>query len=329
MKNRPLLSLVIFFLCTHYTFAQNPFPETPFNKEFAGVRVFADIRTAKAYDSKGNLKEHNGTVLTQFKHSENGLTDTITTYSCLIAETIATYSEDGKLVFRKDDDMFETDFSYDSEGRIQSKYTTIYGYRGIDEKFIDGTETTDFDYVQNTIHFKGYREGKLYKESLTYIQYTDNGYITKTNGVQTEYVFDSQQRLIRNGDIIYDYFENGYTETTKSRKSEYYFLENGYWSKYVEYILKDGNWEHTETVNFTYDDLPDSNQEIKTNSYKVSTRKGGIVIETEAPAQIAIYSINGQLINMKRISAGKEVFNISKGLYIVNIGRESHKIIVK
>jgi len=329
MKNKSLLSFIILISCTHYVSAQTPFPETPFNKEFAGVRVLANTRTVKTYDAKGNLQEHNGTVQTQFKHSNNGLSDTITTYSCVIAETIATYSEDGKLVYRKDDDMIETEFIYDSDNRIQSINTTLYGYIGYD-KFANGTETTYFDYTQNTIQFKSYRGGNLYKESLTYIQYTDSGYITRINEKETEYVFDSEQRLIRNGNIKYDYFENGYTETNNSTKREYHFLDNGYWSKYLVYTLTNADWKLAETAILTYDDdKPNSNKEIKTNSYKVSTTKGGIIIETELPIQVAIHSLSGQLIKMKRISTGKEVLTISKGIYIVTIGKESHKIIIK
>lgn len=63
-------------------------------------------------------------------------------------------------------------------------------------------------------------------------------------------------------------------------------------------------------------------------SVKVYTSGSSIVIETEKPATIDIYSATGLLRAQQTIDEGITYIPLSKGIYIVNVSGKAYKVMV-
>ena len=75
-------------------------------------------------------------------------------------------------------------------------------------------------------------------------------------------------------------------------------------------------------------DDPTSNAKIE-KSFILRTIPGGIVVNSEQPIQVNIYTFHGTLQTLQKIPAGSSTIDLPKGLYIVKAGNQIEKVIVK
>lgn len=73
---------------------------------------------------------------------------------------------------------------------------------------------------------------------------------------------------------------------------------------------------------------PVGNMEI-TSGVVVYSVDGSIYIQSETPQQAAVYSITGQLQVQRTVDSSMISIPVSNGIYIVKVGKEVHKVIVK
>lgn len=192
---------------------------------------------------------------------------------------------------------------------------------------------------------------------------TDNGYISNDSieyildkkgrlaklkflKAKDEYVVDSAGNRYRVGDFYYSYFDGGYTELRYYHrgkmiwgapdawvKTDYFFQKKGYLSKAVTYLKEKGEtkWKKLKHDEYTYSyraGNPHSNLVFQKPG-KVYAAEGSIVIENEQAALVAVYTFGGQLVEQRRMTAGIDRIPLPKGLYIVVVGRQGHKIVVR
>lgn len=219
---------------------------------------------------------------TLIKQSPDGLVDTFEylsrnhTNELFVRQNIKKYSTDGKLIYTAPFAdlttapagffMAESQYVYDTNGRIQETNYKEY-YKSIDDNSIEirSEGYTKYDYENNIII------NSNSKVPLTYILYTDNGYITKqqdyyydnkelvlvSDSVIAEYIFDTSNRLIREErysphisfldpgyEIIatdttiveYKYTTNGYERYENGVKKESFaFQQDGYCTEIIGY----------------------------------------------------------------------------------------------
>jgi hypothetical protein len=155
---------------------------------------------------------------------------------------------------------------------------------------------------------------------------------------QVEYVFDAEEHLIRAGEIIYSYFEDGYSEFLGSfEKMTYHFLENGYLAKriFFQKIHEDGEWFQKEMWETEYgykDDNPNNpngNVMLETASRKVYGMAGAIMIHSDKPETVWIYSVSGLFIRYLQTVPGSQSIFLPKGFYIVVADNQIYKVIVR
>jgi hypothetical protein len=166
------------------------------------------------------------------------------------------------------------------------------------------------------------------------IVYTDSSYILN----QIEYVFDSEDRLVRAGEVAYNYFEDGYEEILNSfEKMTYHFLESGYLSKrtFHRKLQADGQWFVSETweTEYRYKDgntnNPSSNIAIDTAFPKVYGTEGAAMIHADKPEKVLIFSIAGTLIRNVQTVSGNQSIHLPKGIYFVVIENQTYKVMVR
>ena len=94
------------------------------------------------------------------------------------------------------------------------------------------------------------------------------------------------------------------------------------------------NWLAKEGVSYTNGEFQDTliivdvSEISKNSNYSITTLKGQIKVKLmDKDAVVSLYNVNGSLIDRK---VGKDViFNVSKGVYIVRINKESYKVVVQ
>ena len=92
-----------------------------------------------------------------------------------------------------------------------------------------------------------------------------------------------------------------------------------------------GKWKKLKHDEYTYSyraGNPHSNLVFQKPG-KVYAAEGSVVIENEQAALVAVYTFGGQLVEQRRMTAGINRIPLPKGLYIVVVGKQGHKIVVR
>jgi len=304
-----LFFIILLLMASEMNFAQRPFQERPFhpvNPQIGQPRILVDTVFAKCTWGE-NFSETSAFI----ERSKDGLRDTFYYthhYTNPLTEIIVhEYDADNRLISIKSKILPAASFyvlieyEYDSSGRLTR--LAEWSLPGVFESY---------DYST--------------------IVYTDSSYILN----DIEYVFDAEDRLIRAGEITYSYFENGYSENLGPyAKTIYYFLENGYLSKKIFYKLFEEEWiQHTvwETA-YRYKadnpNNPNSNATIKNTLRKVYGIDGAVMIYSGKPETVRIYAVSGLIVRNIQTSPGNQSISLSKGFYIVKMGDQAYKVMVR
>ena len=335
MKNACLIVVFILSFASlgHAQFSKVKYNlETPFTGLFTAERLKCDSIKSKTEGRSPNSS------LTVYKRSKDGLRDTVFSHSGASRIDEYVYSPEGRLVESRElyparSNATGTVYQYDEEGRIAA---IVYNNGG----------STIYDYSQNTIINRNNKDG-TYK--MTKVVYNDSGYLCQTTEYQTvnlsgkdttilkydtiEYVFDSENRLIRRSGTVFEYNDNGYCSYNYWNKEEFIF-ENEFEPKKIIYYQLIGNeWKVYGTTNFSYyydNKMTNANGiPVLINLSKVYGAAGLVVVELEQPAQINIYSINGQLMKRQRLESGRSYVPMVPGIYIAQINNDVFKLNVK
>lgn len=375
MRKIIFLTLAI-FLCVGFGHAQYSSVkynlETPFTGIFTAERFTGDtlrgIGELLTDTIRGDIMWSLGSGFDIYKRSEDGLRDTLIGGWGLARNLEYVYSPEGKLVEFSElmYDFIETEvgtvagteliarplqaYQYDAEGRIAVILLLDYGL----SRF--------YDYVQNTIVDID-DDGEL--SSITQVVYNDSGYVCQTMSYvktiisgkdtvilrhdTTEYVFDSENRLIRyrynqNRDIVYEYTDSGYiryyysgpSQMLVPMKAEHiYDDESGLIQKRIHYSMVRDEWELSYATTYIYSYGSDALRTTTTSNDSATSLNraygvsGAIVVELEHSARLEIYSVGGQLMHRERLAAGRSYIPLASGIYIAQIGEEVFKLIVK
>ncbi|RRD59329.1 T9SS type A sorting domain-containing protein [Tannerella forsythia] len=340
------------FAQTIHGFGESPeSPGHPLNPKLGQPRILADtIR----------IKEHGGITnppypptLSIKKFNKNLLIDTVYTFSPMgmITSYISKYSDKGRLLslssyypghkdpvtgafITEPKENLVDEYEYGQDGRLlkHKTYKLDGGSTSLDKIFTYTYVMTDSGYISNdSIEYILDKKGRLAK--LKFLK------------AKNEYVVDSASNRYRVGDFYYSYFDGGYTLRSYHRgntiwgttdtwvKTDYFFQKKGYLSKTITYQRKKGEpkWKKLKHDEYAYSyraGNPHSNLVIQKPG-KVYAAEGAVVIENEQPALVAIYTFGGQLVEQRSMAAGIDRIPLPKGLYIVVVGRQGHKIVVR
>jgi len=274
----------------------------------------------------------------RIRRSEDGQTSVVEYLSGVIFVSEYTYSTDNKLRVEIMNPQLPVSgyiyYTYDQKGRVE----TIMSYASPDyqnkvEEVLhiyldDQTIYTDSGYIHTMIR----ERQSLYGG----IEGSDNIVIKKDTFV-TEYVFDKQNRLTREGNHRYTYLESGgimrtsiYTNE-KDRKYESYYDKEGQIRKSVYYIWENDKWE---ILKYTIISHYKNGQPLATmlvmsdEQLLVYGNRGSIMLTAETEQPVRIYTFNGQLV--KQINAvPDQLIPLPRGVYIVVVGSQSCKVVVK
>lgn len=314
--------------------------DTPFTGVFTAERFTGD---SAFFHNEGDVETGGYSV---YKRSKDGLRDTAFNYSGAESVVECIYSPEGKLVTMNflEPDLtnitkivwitgYGINYQYDAEGRI-AVITTVQG---------DDNGSMVYDYTENTIVTKT-RKGTMLDS--TYVLYTDSGYVCYITdsyfGNKTiEYVFDSENRLVRRinrnrPDAVsdYEYTDHGYCiYSGDSYKKEYlYFEKESQLRKEITYKKTIHGWEIDRTSDYVYyygDMILDVDEPAVGKTAKIYGVTGGVVMELEAPTQVAIYAISGQLVQRQHFDSGSYQLPMVPGFYIVQAGKDIFKLKVR
>jgi len=266
-------------------------------------------------------------------YGDNGYIDTVmyrsignVCFSFTILGYVNTYSkENNKLIstdgyrsFYQSVLSYQIFYEYDSIGRLIKKQIVNHDK--------NNPRYQDRPYYRDTI----------ISYDFSTINYTDSGYIFD-GGI---YSLDEKGRItkeIRDKDtILYIYYDDelrydkiinmdNYFENTA-----YFFNENGLMTKSITYSKPFEN-EDKRVREYFYSFLPGNttSNSIIVNSSKIYGITGGLIIETEKPEWISVYSLSGQLIKKTYINYGTQQIPLAKGIYIVKSGQKTTKIGVR
>ena len=327
--------------------------ETPFTGEFTAERFKGDSIVVEEFDGAGN-SEGKSTLV--YKHSEDGLRDTIYTHSGLMRTQVYIHSKEGRLLsivnlvpnrtvidqlaFRAEG--VQINYDYGADGRIRS----ISTLQNPGEVLVD---RKTFDHANNQIVLRNEKSGK---ETINKILYTDSGYLEIVPSHYPlmdydtmVYVFDKENRLIRltspsldmttgriNVTQHYIYTDSGYISITDSVKEVHVFSKDGSKEEVLEYSYAKGDWQlrHREERLIYVGSHHDSGTvPMALNNTKVYSGEKEIVIETLQVAKVEIWSFSGRLIARQRIAAGISRIPLSRGLYIISVNGQGYKVIIQ
>jgi hypothetical protein len=331
----------------------HPYPKTPFAGEFSLPRIKADIDSI-AYLAQfvGGRGPYYTITRSDDGHSDMYWFNDDRSYYVIIRS----YDEKDRLlslVRKYTDSEQECDtlmlFSYDDQGRIlkrkesfewKSSYNGCfpdYFFMGIiDFEIVGGGSpfvyVTDYDYDNNTVK----REYTYIRQSSgtsidtiirTYdskIIYGDHKYTVITEGGEgekdsTEYIFDSNDRLIQAGDVYYTYNDDGFTEKKGNVEYQYIFNEDGY------LIGMGGENNPVSSYEWTYSQRTDvGNESISniTGKSKIIYYDGQlrVLFDDESLFDVAVYDMQGVLVTQSKSNKYDSVISLSgyeHGVYIV------------
>ncbi len=341
------------FAQTIHGFGESPEgPSHPLNPKLGQPRILADTMRIKEY--VGIVDPPYPLTVSIKKFNKNLLIDTAYIFSAtgMITSYISKYSDKGRLLSlssyypgHKDpvtgvyitapkEDLID-EYEYGEDGRLlkHKKHKLKGGSTSLDKIITYTYVMTDSGYISNdSIEYIFDKKGRLSK--LKFLKAKD------------EYVVDSVGNRYRVGDFYYSYFDGGYTELRYYHrgkmiwgapdawvKTDYFFQKKGYLSKEITYLKEKGEtkWKKLRHDEYAYSykaGNPHSNLVIEKPG-KVYAAEGSVVIENEQPALVAVYTFGGQLVEQRRMAAGINRIPLPKGLYIVVVGRQGHKIVVR
>jgi YD repeat-containing protein len=290
-------------------FAQNEYarPSHPLKPLIGQPRILADTLFIRHSWANDLYPAEPSSVA--IERSKDGLRDTLFYADYVNRISVREYDADDRLISVRErippDNSFHVieEYEYDASGRLTK----------LSEWSVPGV-------------FKNY--------DYSTIVYTDSSHIL--NGI--EYVFDSEDRLIRVGEVTYNYFEDGYEEILNSfDKLTYHFLENGYLSKRIFHrkLQADGQWLINETweTEYRYKDdntnNPNSNIIIETAFPKVYGADGAAMIHSDKPEKVRIFSIAGTLVWNVQTASGSHSIPLLKGVYFVVFENKTYKVMVR
>lgn len=341
------------FAQTIHGFGESPEgPSHPLNPKLGQPRILADTMRIKEY--VGIVDPPYPLTVSIKKFNKNLLIDTAYIFSAtgMITSYISKYSDKGRLlslssyypghkdpvtgvVITEPKENLVDEYEYGQDGRLlkHKTYKLEGGSRSLDKIFTYKYVMTDSGYISNdSIEYILDKKGRLAK--LKFLKAKD------------EYVVDSAGNRYRVGDFYYSYFDGGYTELRYYHrgkmiwgapdawvKTDYFFQKKGYLSKEITYLKEKGEtkWKKLRHDEYAYSyraGNPHSNLVIEKPG-KVYAAEGAVVIENEQPALVAVYTFGGQLVEQRRMAAGINRIPLPKGLYIVVVGRQGHKIVVR
>ena len=331
--------------------------DTPFTGKYTQERFGGDSIVLKEYDETG--KHKNSSVLI-YKHSKNGLRDTIFTLSGAMRTQEYIYSKDNRLLSiinlvpnRNAPDQLifqaegpQTNYQYRADGQIQSiSFLSNPGSKPI--------QTTVYEHIDHTIITYNHKKEKI---STIKILFTDSGYITQGETLiphesstfvtydTTAYVFDKENRLIkktfsvtdgltgiRKGTHFYSYTDSGYIFSDVSSRVEHIYTKDGNKRKIVaqRFSVEDGWKPYHTTEIFTYSGKPNPDFSKIIPASTVYSDGRNIVIETLTAAKVNVYSFNGRIIESRHITTGTSHIPIPVGLYIVSVNGRGYKVMVR
>ena len=270
-------------------------------------RILADTVKIKHGWGGEALNLQSSTVI---KRSNDGLRDTLYTdgiINNLEHITVYEYDTDNRLINVRDSSdnvnsfYLSEEYEYDSFGR-QTKESE-WSIPGI---FIN------YDYS-------------------TFVQ-TDSGYFLN----QMEYVFDSEDRLIRAGEKTYSYFEDGFVEFDPQRSNTMYYLsENGYRLKRIVYqgtleqLAHAEIWETEYLYKADNPNNPSSNTSIENRLRKVYSTDGAVIVHSDIPETTRIFSVSGILVRTIQTVPGIQSIPLPKGFYFILTGDKAYKVMVR
>lgn len=300
-------------------------------------RPRVDIVTCKPYDAEGNPIGGASLSWSQqlWRHSEDGKRDTVYVLSGVIYVSVYDYYDDEKIKSIQDgyphpNGEFvvskEETFEYDQQGRLTLHHTIDYRPVIHDEK------NMQYDYTKNTIT-QTVRNDKGETVTVTSISHTDKGYIAETNGEKSEYIFDEYLRPVKAGDVFYAYFDGGYTRYSETMydtsRVDYYYDEKGYLCKMVDFSKSGNDWVPDCTYLYTYEPDHAVSNSLPQKKNKVYACEGKVVIESDKQDLVSIYAMNGQLVKMFRLSSLRQEVSLGSGIYIIHIGKDAHKLLIR
>lgn len=355
MRNIKLLLILAGLCFVGFTSAQSDYtidgPSHPLKPKFEQPRILADTVFTDTYVEMGREPMYPSWV-NPYRFNENGRIDTICGATIWI---ILKYSEKDQLLslshytpsyesptgsgnFTEPIENLYVEFEYGDDGRI----TKVLDYT-LDEEGVYLDSVYNYNY---TMTDSGYIMPDF---SIEYIL-DEKGRVVcqKDLTSKNEYVFDEEGRRFRIGDVYYFYFDNGFTSLKYSHRGElvldapdawskmdYFFQENGYLSKKIDYLKEEGDTEWTiynhDEWSYGYrSDNPQSNIAIEEKpDGTVYTAAGAVMIEAEKTTTVSVYSVSGQLVTQQCISAGTNRIPLSNGVYIVVINDKGYKVFVK
>lgn len=222
-------------------------------------------------------------------------------------------------------------------------------------KVFDEQNKTEFSYSSDQASSISYRledNNNWRPQTKTIITYTDEGFISDRYSYLLEdkfedepswtliYRFDSEGRLkeyeYENGDLrVFEYIEGDYSKIDYhgySRKpyskEDHLFNETDNILKYSLYFWSNEKWSLNYTDEYTYYNAPTSNIEI-TESTKVYGSEGHVIIESDIPTTVFVYSVSGSLIKQISVGTGINQIPMTSGIYIVSVKDKSYKVLVK
>ena len=318
---RKLLIFTIFALwVTVLIFAQSSLwysgPSHPANPQIGQPRILADtvlvmhgmrMDLSPESSEEMNFQPELSTII---KRSEDGLRDTFYMYGTsnnIDRISVFEYDANDRLIFvREKNDHLASfieieEFEYDSSGRL-------------------------------TKYFEWSTPGVFLYYDYSTIVYTDSSYFLN----QSEYVFDSKNRLIRAGKTHYSYFETGYYEIESSDlKTKYELLENGYRSKKRIYKKILEQWVNSETWETEYRYVagnpynPTGSTDFEDTFRKVYGIDGALIIQSDMLETARIFSYSGLWVRNVQAGAGVQSIAIPRGFYFVLIGNNVYKVMVR
>jgi len=336
-----LISCITFITVNGQNFRPNVgiylfYPAHPLMDQQIYVREEADRIVYQHYNVSGEEVSCNFSGY-MIERSEDGLIERVETQSCIIITDEYTYATNHKLLrvaFNLYLLPYYLYYSYDERGRVKVAATyndenkqelsaeTLFTYQD------DQTIYTDSGYIHTIII-----ESRKYPEILTG---NPDNIAVKKDTLVTEYVFDTQNRLIRAGEEYYSYQENGgiihtFYNGAKDEKTENYYDKEGFLRKSTDCIRSQDEWNILKYTLISHykNGIPLLIDPLVTNMQSIAYgTKGGVILTTETGQLLRIYTFNGQLV--KQVNAvPDQLIPLPRGAYIVVVGSRSCKVVVK
>lgn len=287
----------------------------------------------------------------KYTRSADGLKDTILTSIGLMSCRVDEYFPDGKLISRKEliperaqdystlwAEEQTTYNEYDSDGRIIS--TIVYD---MDKNLI---VSWTYEYTGNSVIPATVISTEINRPTTVKkfsIRHTATGYVfeqitestdyvhntVRRDTTEREYVFDPENRLIRAGDAVYTYpEEGGYVETLSYRTG--YYNRQGYPEKFYTYYGGE-LVQMTEITYFSNESQQNPNPPQPTDAVsgeKVYAARNGVVVQSANPVSVTVYSIDGKLVKKTFVDGNNGLIKLPGGFYIVKTEKASYKVFV-